>query len=296
MRNRVLSLFVAAVCFFAAGPLLGSAPKAVPFGLCPKYNPRIMYQLYQPFIDYLNENTPYRFEIKLSRSYGETIRRLSEGEVAIASCGPVPYIRAREANAVYPLVRPLAKGGKPFYHGVVVVRKESPIRELKDLKGRSFAFGQRWSTTGHIYPQYHMARARVRLTDLSGHVFLPHHDAVVRAVLKGEYDAGAVKDIIGYGYQDKGLRVIFVTDPIPTVPVAVRRDTPMKLVDSVKRALLKLDPGNPVDKKRMAGWDEEFKYGFIEASDSDYDPVRLILQEVAKDPATTDGAEKRLIR
>ena len=38
-------------------------------GFCPKYNSRIMYQLYQPFIDYLNENTSYHFEIKLTRFY-----------------------------------------------------------------------------------------------------------------------------------------------------------------------------------------------------------------------------------
>ena len=33
----------------------------------------------------------------------------------------------------------------------------------------------------------------------------------------------------------------------------------------------------------MVQWDEEFKYGFIEAKDSDYDAIRKILQSIPRD-------------
>jgi len=55
------------IFFFPIKPAISK--QAIPFGFCPKYNPRIMYRLYQPFIDYLNESTPYQFEMKLSRVY-----------------------------------------------------------------------------------------------------------------------------------------------------------------------------------------------------------------------------------
>src|SRR4030067_2846013 len=93
---------------------LAFANQVIPFGFCPKYNPRIMYQLYQPFIDYLNEVTPYRFEIKLSRVYPDTIDRLGSGEIAIASCGPVSYAKGRGRGAVRPAVRTVEKEGKPY--------------------------------------------------------------------------------------------------------------------------------------------------------------------------------------
>jgi len=275
-----LSFFVYFL-FFASAPSFSK--QVVPFGFCPKYNPRIMIQLYQPFINYLNETTPYQFEIRLSRVYEETVDKLGRGEITIASCGPVPYIKGREKYKVRPILRAVSKDGKPYYHGIIVVRQDSPIQKLTDLKSRSFAFGQEWSTAGHILPEYHLARANVHLKDLKNYSFLRHHDSVVQGVLKGQFDAGAVKDVVAYQYQSKGLRFIHISDPIPTVPIVVRTDAPKAMVESVKTALLQLNPKNLTHQKKMAQWDEEFKYGFTEASDSDYDSIRKILKVVEKE-------------
>jgi len=106
---------------------------------------------------------------------------------------------------------------------------------------------------------------------------------VVNAVLKGEFEAGAVKDIIAYKYQQKGLRFIYRSEPISTVPIIVRADAPNEMVEAVKSALLGLNPRNPEHQKLMAQWDEEFKYGFTEAHDTDYDPIRKILRVVEKE-------------
>jgi phosphonate transport system substrate-binding protein len=177
----------------------------------------------------------------------------------------------------------LSKDGKPYYRGIIIVRRDSAIQDLKDLKGRSFTFGQAWSTAGHILPEYYLMKANIRLKDLKHYSFLRHHDSVANAVLKGQFDAGAVKDIIAYQRQKEGLRFIYVTDPIPTVPIVVRTDAPKAMVESVKTALLKLNPKNPTHQKKMAQWDEEFKYGFTETTDSDYDSIRKILKVVEKE-------------
>jgi phosphonate transport system substrate-binding protein len=242
-----------------------------------------MYQLYQPFVNYLNEVTPYQFEIRLSRTYEDTIDRLGSGEIIIASCGPVSYIKASEKYDVRPVVRALSKDGKPYYRGIIIVRQDSPIQNLIDLKGKSFAFGQAWSTASHILPEYYLMKANIRLKDLKHYAFLRHHDSVANAVLKGQFDAGAVKDIIAYKYEKEGLRFIFTTDPISTVPIVARADAPQEMVRSIKTALLNVDPKDPIQQKKMAQWDEEFKYGFTEARDSDYESIRRILQAVEKE-------------
>ncbi len=287
-----------ACCVFILGSLLFSpvqtfSKEVIPFGLCSKYNPRIMYQLYQPFVDYLSKNTPYQFEISLSKTYEETIARFGQRNFTLASCGPVPYIKAREKYNVRPILRALSKGGKTTYHGIIIVRQDSPIQKIVDLKGKSFAFAQEWSTAGHILPQYHLAKAKVRLEDLKSYTFLRHHDSVVQGILKRQIDAGAVKDIVAYHYQSQGIKFILVTDPTPTVPIVVRNDTPKGIVESVRAALLKLNPDNPIDQKVMSLWDEEFKYGFTEASDSDYDPIRKILREVLEGQETRGRSQAR---
>jgi phosphonate transport system substrate-binding protein len=279
-----------------AGTLLSTpsqtfSKQVVPFGLCSKYNPRIMYQLYQPFVDYLSENTPYQFEIKLSRTYQETVDRFGSGEIVIGSCGPVPYIRAREKYPVKPILRAFNRDGTPYYRGIIIVKQESPIQKLEDLRGKSFAFGQAWSTAGHILPQYSLMKVNIYLKDLKNYAFLRHHDSVVQTVLKAQFDAGAVKDVVAYRYQQEGLRFVHVTDPIPTVPILVRTNAPAEMIESVKTALLKLNPKNPAHQKTMAQWDEEFKYGFTEVVDSDYDPIRKILRVVEKDPEIKRGIQ-----
>jgi phosphonate transport system substrate-binding protein len=283
MKKRIVA---ALLCFCTAslfGPSTAFSKQVIPFGLCPKYNPRMMYQLYQPFIDYLNEKTPYQFEIKLSRVYQDTIERLGRKEILIASCGPVPYIHTREKYPVKPILRPLNGDGKPYYRGVIFVRHDSLLRKIADIKGKSFAFGPELSTAGHILPEYHLRKAGIQLKDLKEYSFLRHHDSVVNAVLKGKYDAGAVKDVVAYQHEKEGLRFIYITDAIPTVPIVVRDDAPNELILAVKAALLKIDPRNQNHRERMAQWDEEFKYGFIEAKDSDYDAIRKILQSIPRD-------------
>lgn len=282
-RKSLLAFSVVFIFLVLCLNELAYSKQIIPFGLSPKYNPRIMYQLYQPFVDYLSENTPYRFEIKLSPTYRETIDRFGSGEVVIGSCGPVPYIRAREKYPVKPILRALSRDGKPHYHGIIIVRQDSQVQNLSNLKGKSFAFGQTLSTAGHILPEYYLMQANIRLKDLKEYSFLRHHDSVANAVLKGQFDAGAVKDIIAYKYQKDGLRFIFVTDPIPTVPIVVRMNAPQEMVKSVRTALLNLNPRDPNHQKKMTQWDEEFKYGFTEVSDSDYDPIRRILRTMPVD-------------
>lgn len=257
--------------------------EVLPFGFCPKYNPRIMVQLYQPFIDYLNETTPYQFELKLSRHYQEIVDQVGRGEILIASCGPVSYVKARERYGVRPIVRALSKNGKPSYRGITIVRRDSSIERLQDLKGKRFAFGQAWSTAGHLLPQYYLTKAGIRLRDLKEYAFLRHHDSVVGAVLKGQFDAGAVKDVVAYQHEKDGLRFIFVTEPIPTVPIMAAQKAPLEMIASVRSTLLRLGRDPSISPQRMALWDEEFKYGFTEAKDSDYDPIRVILRAIPLD-------------
>lgn len=283
MNHRKILLVSLLIFFFLFSSTFVFSKEVIPFGFCPKYDLPRMNQLYQPFIRYLNENTPYQFEMKLSNFYHDTIERMGQGETPIASCGPIPYIKAREQYKVIPILRTLNKDGNPYYRGTMITRKDSSIRNLQALKGGSFAFGDEWSTAGHIFPRYHLLKAGIDLRDLKQYGFYRNHDFVVEAVLDREFDAGAVKDIIAQKYQGKGLRLIYITEPIPTVPIFVRADVSKGMVQSVKGALLKLNPKTLEHQKIMAQWDDEFKYGFIEAADSDYDPIRKILDSVGKE-------------
>lgn len=93
----------------------GLEKPVVRFGVIPRYNPMIMYRSYQPLMDYLTENTPYRFELKLSRDYTEAVELLRQGVASIASLGDVTFAEACTQFGARPVIKPLNAAAMPTY-------------------------------------------------------------------------------------------------------------------------------------------------------------------------------------
>lgn len=276
----LLSLVLGGLGVAAAADSETPNKPTIQFGVIPRYNPMLMYRSYQPMMDYLTEHTPYRFELKLARDYTEAVTLLRQGITPIASLGDVTFTEAQRNFGAVPILKPLNAQGEPFYHSIVIVREDSPIRTLQDLKGKTFAFGDPHSTSGNLIPRYFLYRHGITLFDLKRFVTLGNHDAVAKAVLKGKYAAGAVKDVIAYRYKEHGLRFLAESDPIPSVPIVVRRDAPPELVAAVKKALLAIDTRDPRQRERMKDWDPEFRNGFTEAREEDYRPIFRLMDGV----------------
>lgn len=246
------------------------------FGAISRYNPVLMYRKYQPIMDYLSAETPYRFELKLGKTYEDAVHFLREGKVDICSLGGLTYLEAHAEFGALPLVRPLNREGEPHYHSLFIVRQDSPLQTLVDLRGHSLALASPHSTSGNLIPRNELARAGLRMENLSHFENLPHHDMVAKAVLEGRFDAGALKDIVGREFETKGLRFLHESDPIPSVPLVARGDLPDSVKTSIVEALLRLDARKPQNQAQLVTWDEEFRYGFTRATAADYEPLRQL--------------------
>jgi len=261
-------------------PAAAAAKPVIRFGVIPRYNPLVMYKRYQPIMDYLTAETPYRFELKISRDYPEAVRFLQQGVTQISSLGDVTFAEACSEYAAMPILKPLNKKGLPFYRSAIIVRNDSPIKEIKELRGKRIAFGSLQSTSGNLYPRYLLWDNGIPLQQLKSFSNLQHHDAVAKAILKGQYDAGAVKDVVAEKYQSHGIRVLAWSKPIPAVPLVMKRDSPPELVAAITNALLKLDRTNPRHKEIMKTWDDEFSNGFAPAKQSDYNTIFSMIQAI----------------
>jgi phosphonate transport system substrate-binding protein len=278
-----LTLYLLLALMAAAHPAWAEKTADKPvilFGVIPRYNPVIMYRSYQPLMDYLTEHTPYRFELKLSRDYTEAVELLRQGVTPIASLGDLTFAEACTQFGARPIVKPLNSRGHADYHSIIIVREDSTINTLRDLKGKTFAFGNLHSTSGNLIPRDFLFQNGITLFDLKSYTNLDSHDAVAKAVLKGKVEAGAVKDVIAYRYREHGLRLLAVSGPIPSVPVVVRKDAPAELVRAVESALLAIDPTDPRMRERMRDWDPEFRHGFVRATQEDYRPIFQLLESI----------------
>ena len=263
-----------------AMPVLADEKPLIRFGVIPRYNPVVMYKRYQPIMDYLTQNTPYHFELKISRDYPEAVRYLRDGVTQISSLGDVTFTEASTLYGAIPIVKPLNQDGSPFYRSAIIVSNSSPLTSLQELKGKKMVFGSPHSTSGNLIPRYILWNNGIKLQELGTFSNLKHHDAVAKAILKGQYDAGAVKDVIANKYMSYGLRVLAYSEPLPSVPFVVRKEASPQFIKAVKQALLKLDRNNPEHKKIMANWDDEFKYGFAEANADDYRMIFKMMRDI----------------
>jgi ABC-type phosphate/phosphonate transport system substrate-binding protein len=151
------------------------------------------------------------------------------------------------------------------YHGCVMTRTDSGVRRLGDLTGRSYAFSDETSTSGHIFPRMLLDRSGVTL----GRVYYAGgHPNVVQAVWDGKAVAGSTfYSPPSEKQRDEGLlvgdaryiimrrlpsdeerakfledvRLIALTDPIPNDLCAVRAgfssETWQRFEDSFQRYL-----------------------------------------------------------
>lgn len=281
-RWGVLRVIAPGVAFLLVGSASTGVNTPVRFGVITRYHPRLIYQTHQPMVDYLSRVTPFRFELKLGRSFEETAQDLERGVTQIAILSTMTYLEARARFGAVPLVRARGEQGQALTRGAIVTRVDSGITALGDLKGRTFAFAPAKSTAGNLLPRYLLFAAGVRLTDLKRYANLANYDNVILGVLRGQYDAGAVTDLVAERYRDRGLRILALSDPAPSEPIVTRPGVSPDLVRSVREALLTLDPEEPRDREILKDWDEEFRYGFVAASDSDYDGIRRMLEAIPR--------------
>ena len=277
---KIIAILISILAIFSAETVCSAEKPLVRFGVIPRYNPLVMYKRYQPIMDYLTAETPYRFELKISKDYPEAVRFLREGVTQVSSLGDVTFAEASIEYAAIPILKPRNKDGIPFYRSAIIVRTDSPLQEIKELRGKTMAFGSPHSTSGNLIPRYLLWENGVGLRDLKSYSNLQHHDAVAKAILKGQFDAGAVKDVVAEKYQSHGLRILAWSAPIPAVPLVVRADAPPDVVKALSAALLKLDRNNPEHQKMMQTWDDEFRYGFAPATKDDYQGIFRMIRDI----------------
>ena len=276
--KKLLVLCLVMCVLLLPGEAVPADKPTVYFGINLRYNPMILYKRYQPLMDYLTSQTPYRFELRISRDYREAVKNLKEGRTQISYLGDGAFVEAVLLHGAVPVVKPLNPEGKPYYRCAIIVPHDSELRVLADLEGKKVAFGSHHSTTGNLISRAMLAAKGITSKDLRS-VSLKNHDAVTKAVLKGQFDAGAVKEVFAKKYGGHGLRILAYSDPIATVPLVVRRGTPPEVIKAVADALLRLDPHDPAHRKITEQWDDEFRHGFVPATAADYQDVLSLFRK-----------------
>ncbi|MDF1613553.1 phosphate/phosphite/phosphonate ABC transporter substrate-binding protein [Desulfurivibrio dismutans] len=196
---------------------------------------------FTPLADYLAAGLDRPVNIRIQQSYQSHLDFVGRDQADLAFMGPASYVTMRRRYGDKPLLAMLEEDGSPFFQGMIIVRQDSPFRELDELQGQTFAFGDPHSTMSYLVPRAMLARAGISLTDLGRHDFLNSHHDVALAVLGGYFAAGGVKDEVFFHYRQRGLRVLAVSPLIPDHLFLTRRNLDPVLVAQLRELLMAIN-------------------------------------------------------
>ena len=148
----------------------------------------------KPLQDYLKKTLGVDVEIFMVSDYAGQIEALKAKKIQMASLGSDAYAAAFDVTKgnVEPLVVAIDTMGSTGYNSIVIVQKDSPIKSIADLKGKSFAFADPNSTSGFLFPTFYFRKMGINPDSyFSKWGFGGSHENDVMAVVNGTYNAGA---------------------------------------------------------------------------------------------------------
>ncbi|MDR2434427.1 MAG: phosphate/phosphite/phosphonate ABC transporter substrate-binding protein [Treponema sp.] len=227
--------------------------------------------------------------------YNAVVEAMRTKHADIVYYGPVSYVQAAERAGAEAITTPAIFGDKSRagYTSKIIVKAGSPIRNLQDLRGKTFAFVDPASTSGNYVPTLELMNAFSGMTNEDFHTngrffssvsFSGKHQNGLQGVINGDIDAAPVAsdilaaEIAAGRAKESDFTVIHESPKIPSSPMAIRNDLPADLKAKVKQFLLNYKDPNYF--QYMLGMSPADKPEFVEAFDRDYDYVRDLMAKV----------------
>jgi phosphonate transport system substrate-binding protein len=221
--------------------------KTIKIGIVPSVSPVVLMEQSQPLMDYLSEKLNTPVELVLFDKYEELIRALENKETELVIAGSLTAYEALSETGAIPLARP-EKNKISTYRGVIFVRKNTGIKSLSEMKNRSFAYVNKETSAGYIFPRAEIKKLGKDPDEFfSSIVFGEKHDLTINKVL----DGGAVKNTVYYKTANDNPRikeetaVIMESKDYPDRTFLARRDFDSLTAKKIKTILMTMKYDGP---------------------------------------------------
>ena len=230
---------------------------------------------YLPFLKFLENSTGYQFKLHFVGKNSNIIDELGNNQIQFAAIGATSFIAAQHRYGVIPLVRGINHQGKAEYRSIFIVRPDSKLKGITDIKDKHLAFGSKTSTQGHLIPRIILAEHNIGLNTLASYAYTESHQNCANAVVSGKFNICAMQDTMAMTMSGQGLvRILSTSDFYPSSGIATNKNVPTEVIAKVKKALLDFQPQSK-DKLNLYNWDKtEMPKGFVEAKNEDYTKLR----------------------
>jgi phosphonate transport system substrate-binding protein len=277
-------------CFFTIVAMVPAAwttpadvhPETLRIAILPCNNIEITFSKFHPILQYLEKDAGIKTRLVVPSSLDDFAASLKSGQIDFALQDPHTFAELSRFFNTAELLRTLTIDGRPTQSGVVVVRGDSQVRKLEELRGKTVMFGPtastpKWTAARILFEEHGMDIDR----DLKSYRNGGCCEDIAFAVYMKSAEAGVVCEHFLADHEDKqkdlglaasNLRVIARTPAFPCRLFAARKDLAPDIVSRVNNALLRLDAKSP-DHARILFRAE--LGGFLTARRSDYTGLRV---------------------
>ncbi|WP_225744869.1 phosphate/phosphite/phosphonate ABC transporter substrate-binding protein [Marinilactibacillus sp. Marseille-P9653] len=276
-----------------------SADETLMVQFVPTNNDGTMEAKSEPFAEYLSEKLDRDVEVTVATDYSSIVEAMDAGQVDIGIMPPAAYVQARETDGAEAILTsqlgdydqetglPLEGELTNTFKGEILVRTDSDIESLEDLKGKNIITLSPTSASGYIYPIAEMREAGIDPTNEVTMTPVSDIPSELSAVLSEQADAafvfeGARNVFASFFTEDdlfEDLRVLYLTEgDIPNDAIAVQPEMDADLKEEIKAVFLNMKDDEE-GSEAMAIWGHQ---GYEEAADSAYDTIREYTEKASQ--------------
>ena len=181
---------------------------------------------YKPLAAYLSKKLGREIKLRTVDTWEGLAKSLAASETDMALMGPWGYVLANH-QAGAEAVATILYQGKPEYFAIMVTNPKSGISAIEDLKGKTFAFGDKGSTSGYLIPFHEFYKRGLDVDKYFSKVIYTKHQAIETLVTRGELDAGADYNRNRDAMIEQGLikaedsKIFWTSQPLPNDAFAV---------------------------------------------------------------------------
>lgn len=246
-------------------------------GIHPLHNPQRLMETYGPILEHIEAAIPgAHFRLEASRNYEEFDKKLYTGRFDFAM--PNSYQTVLSLKHGYRVFGKMGDDGN--FRGIILVRKDSGIRAVSDLKGKKVAYPAPTALAATMMPQYYLHTHGIDVNRDIENLYVGSPESSIMNVLRGHAAAGATWPLpwltFSAEHPDEAnqLEVKWQTETLPNNGWVVRQDVPPALASQFATALFGLND-SAQGRKMLARLPIS---RFEPASDATYAPVRDYLE------------------
>lgn len=184
------AILVLSMCWFASLPA-HAADRELRVAFIPLENPEKLISNVKPAMGFLEKEMGLKVSYFITLSYSAAVEAMISKKADVSFMSPLPYVLANKYSGVEAVLGEIYDG-KPYYYSKIFVRKNSGIKKISDLKGKTIAYVDPISSSGFMYPHDIFIRAGL----VNGGVDKPEGGFFRRVYFAGG-DQQAINSMVG---------------------------------------------------------------------------------------------------